>query len=877
MAINVQTVRTYALDGNTRDFVVPFEYLARKFVHVSLLGEAGRKQLVLNSEFRFVTKNSINILQAWGPSQGYDRIELRRVTSSTERLVDFTDGSILRAVDLNVSQIQAIHIAEEARDAALLALPQDDDGNLDAKNRRIVNLADGINPNDAINKGQLDKTLGDAGGILSDVKGTQQEIADYIEEFANGTTYLKNIVWVYNRGSAVGGEESFVIDREGEVFAVPVIYINGNRQDVGYQYSYNSVDKKVTLVQPLKAGDFVVCMTSEGTHSLASLLANPTGAASVGTANGLTVQEMLDRVFESRVVLPQWFGAKGDWNDDTKTGTDDTAAFEAAIEMAMSLRVSEVYVPAGSYLITRELNLNGGNKVQRLGVRLRGASWATSSLVFKAATADSACVVIWGTPGNHTSKGIEKLLIKAHPDTKGVGVGILCRNVCFAHVTEFIVGNLGVGIRLENVGTTAGSFTEFCYFTNGRLYGNDINIQFNRVNKGDESFHGSNFKNIQNQVKANGGIGIQVKGNENGSAYLYNMTWDMQFFGGAGCIAMDLIRCNTDYVGGKLTGEAELTFRADDKSRFDFHGRFDSISKVIWDTATEGARTGGTFVFSNRTSLENAVMTNAGAGRLPAGVSARPLPSSWADRNNNGVYPATFHIRGPNIESIGFTTYNASGNGFFFGHLPYQGNLKDWQPSFWFSSGGTSFTTAASAYTMRLSAGGGAGMYFSDTTWRPLQDGTTDLGEYNRRFKGARFTGWDVGTSIVPVGSGTRDLGTNSNRVRDIYLVNSPNVTSDETKKSFIRPLDDALLDAWETLPFAQWKLNDAIAEKGDAARWHVGYVAQRVCEALQGKGLDPSEYGLITYGEDGWMLRMEECLIVEAAMVRRKLGLVYK
>lgn len=876
MAIVVQTVRTYALDGNTKDFIVPFEYLARKFVQVSLLGTAGRKQLVLNSEFRFSTRNQVTLLQAWGPSNGYDRVEIRRHTSSTERLVDFTDGSILRATDLNISQIQAIHIAEEARDSALLALPQDDDGNLDAKNRRIVNLAPGINSQDAVNKQQLEETLGEAGGVLSDVKEVQNEIADYIEEFANGTTYLKNIVWVYNQGSAVGGENSFVITRDDAVFAVPVIYINGSRQDVGYQYSYNNVTKTITLVEPLKAGDFVVCMTSEGTHSLASLLANPTGAGSIGTANGLTVQEMLDRVFDSKIVLPQWFGAKGDWDDNTKTGTDDTAAFEAAIEAAMKLKVSEVYVPAGSYLITRELNLNGVGKVQRLGVRLRGASWATSSLIFKAPTADSACVVIWGTPGSHTSKGIEKMLIKAHPDTEGTGVGILCRNVCFAHVTEFIVANLGVGIRLENVGTTAGSFTEFCYFTNGRLFKNGINIQFLRTDKGDESFHGSNFKNIQNQVKPNGGIGVQVVGNENGSAYLYNMTWDMQFFGGSGCIAMDLIRCNTDYVGGKLTGEAELTFRSDDRSRFDFHGRFDSISKVIWSTAAEGARTGGTYVFSNRTSLENAVMTNAGKGRLPAGVAARPLPSSWADRTNNGVYPTMFHLRGPNIESIGFTTYNASGNGFFFGQMPYQGNLKDWNPSFWFSAGGTAFTTAATSYTMKLSGGSGPGVYFSDVAWRALQDGTTELGEYNRRFKGARFTGWDIGTNISPVGSGNRDIGSNSNRVRDLYLVNAPNVTSDETKKSFIKPIDDALLDAWETVVPSQWKLNEAIETKGDSARWHVGYVAQRIAEALQSRGLDAADYGLITRGEDGWMLRMEECLTVESAMIRRKLGLSY-
>lgn len=866
---DIRTVATFPLAGNEYD--IPFEYLARKFVRVSLVADDARRLLVNLSDYRYVTKTRIRISV---DTTGFDRLEIRRYTSASDRIVDFADGSILRASDLNIAQIQSAHIAEEARDAALLAMPQDDAGNLDARNRRIVRLAPGIDGTDAINKDQLDKTLGDAGGILSDMKEVQKDVSDYIEEFSNGTTYLKNIVMVYNQGSANGGETTIKIDRQDAVFAVPVIYINGDRQDVGYQFEYDNLTKTITLVKPLHQGDFVVMMTSEGTHSLSSILAGPNGAASIGTSDGLNVQNALDRIFASRVILPQWFGARGDWSDTTNTGTDDTTAFELAIEMAVKLNYTEVYVPAGSYLITRELNLNGGNKNTRLGARIRGAGWASSVLVFKAPTVETPCISIIGTPGSHTSKGVEKLLIKAHPQTIGQGIGILCRNTCFAHVTEFIIANLNVGIRLENY-MTVGSFTEFCYFTNGRLFTNNVNIQFNKVQKGDNSFHGSNFKNIQNQVKKNGGVGIQVLGNEQGSAYLYNMTWDMQFFGGAGCIAMDIQHCNTDYVGGKMTGEADLTFKADGNSRFDFHGRFDSIGKVIWDTATEGARTGGTYVFANRTSLENAVMTNAGAGRLPDGVAARPLPADWADRNNNGVYPATFHIRGPNVESIGFVTYNGPGNGFYFGQLPFQGNIKDFNPSFWFAAGGTSFKTAATSYTMTLRDG--AGLYFSDTAIRALSDGEVSLGEYNRRFKEIRLTSWDIGSNIVPTSSASRDIGSNTNRIRDVYLVNAPNVTSDARKKSFVAPIDDALLDAWETIPFSQWKLNDAVAQKGDAARVHVGYIAQKVEAALKAKGINPDTYGLITYGEDGWMLRMEECLVVEAAMIRRKLGLTYR
>lgn len=150
MALVPKTVITYPLEGTNRDFLIPFEYLARKFVQVTLIGQ-DRKLLILNTDYRFTQRTIVTLTVPWGPSAGYERVEIRRYTSATERLVDFSDGSILRAYDLNTSQIQSLHIAEEGRDVASDTIGVNNDGNLDARGRRIVNVADGVDPGDAIN------------------------------------------------------------------------------------------------------------------------------------------------------------------------------------------------------------------------------------------------------------------------------------------------------------------------------------------------------------------------------------------------------------------------------------------------------------------------------------------------------------------------------------------------------------------------------------------------------------------------------------------------------------------------------------------------------------------------------------------------------
>lgn len=154
-----RTIVQNALTGGQQDFEIPFDYILQRFVKLTLIGDGNRQELVLGTDFRFIGPRTVRTNVFWGPAQGYTSIEIRRVTSASDRRVEFSDGSILTAGDLNIAQLQAIHIAEEARDSATENLSPDADGNYDARGARIYNLGDAVQPKDAVNRYTLDLAI----------------------------------------------------------------------------------------------------------------------------------------------------------------------------------------------------------------------------------------------------------------------------------------------------------------------------------------------------------------------------------------------------------------------------------------------------------------------------------------------------------------------------------------------------------------------------------------------------------------------------------------------------------------------------------------------------------------------------------------------
>lgn len=107
--------------------------------------------------------------------------------------------------------------------------------------------------------------------------------------------------------------------------------------------------------------------------------------------------------------------------------------------------------------------------------------------------------------------------------------------------------------------------------------------------------------------------------------------------------------------------------------------------------------------------------------------------------------------------------------------------------------------------------------------------------------------------TLYPSNDNTQSLGAASFRWSVVYAGTGTINTSDERQKQDIRNLSEAEAAVAVRLKglVKAYRFKDAFAAKDDAARVHVGVIAQDVMAAFASEGLDPMEYGVLCY--DQW------------------------
>ena len=150
------------------------------------------------------------------------------------------------------------------------------------------------------------------------------------------------------------------------------------------------------------------------------------------------------------------------------------------------------------------------------------------------------------------------------------------------------------------------------------------------------------------------------------------------------------------------------------------------------------------------------------------------------------------------------------------------------------------------------------------------------------------------GPIFRPSTDNTVQFGTSSYRWKEMWCNQSSiNTASDERLKTDIESVSEDVLDAWADVSWRVYRWKDAVAEKGGAARFHAGAIAQQIGGAFARHGLDASRYGFFLHDEwdaepeerdpegnlaapareagDAYGLRYVEALCIEAAYLRRE------
>lgn len=91
--------------------------------------------------------------------------------------------------------------------------------------------------------------------------------------------------------------------------------------------------------------------------------------------------------------------------------------------------------------------------------------------------------------------------------------------------------------------------------------------------------------------------------------------------------------------------------------------------------------------------------------------------------------------------------------------------------------------------------------------------------------------------------------------------------TSDEREKDEIQAIPDKVLNAWEKVNFKQFKFKTGLADI------YFGVIAQDIIKAFRSEGLNAMDYGIVVPTKDRYAVRYNDCLVLEAACVRRRLA----
>ncbi|RLI34504.1 hypothetical protein DRO66_08710 [Candidatus Bathyarchaeota archaeon] len=242
---------------------------------------------------------------------------------------------------------------------------------------------------------------------------------------------------------------------------------------------------------------------------------------------------------------------------------------------------------------------------------------------------------------------------------------------------------------------------------------------------------------------------------------------------------------------------------------------------------------GGLFTNTSDVSTRDITVADMNPSIHTTGTTFRRMSAVSSFSTYKGFYPGFFTAMCPSGDTSDYSAQPTSGD--FIGQF--------WSTA----SNGSSFGTAAKPFH-----GGGGLRLRASEDWN-----TTDQGVGIRLYGTVQGTSTPVPflyldeSSVTSRADNTVTLGSGSNRWSEVFSVNGTINTSDERSKEQIEDIPDVVLDAWSNVEKRRYKWVESVTVKGDAARWHIGVIAQDIQRAFEAEGLDASEWAVLCF--DSW------------------------
>ena len=560
-----------------------------------------------------------------------------------------------------------------------------------------------------------------------------------------------------------------------------------------------------------------------GTADAASTQYIPSGAGAVTT----TVQAAL-----RRMVSVKDFGAVGDGV------TDDTAAIQAAINSVKTLGGGAVTFPYGNYKVTSSLSVAGN--FGYAGVQLIGNNSTITS------TSNSPALLIDAYAGGGGASApeyrINAVIDGFYFNGPGVGltssVGIKAQYSASVIVRNCSIRNFYRG--LQGVGVLISRFDGL------NIWSNAIGIDFN-------------YSITPLAFGCNDNHFIACKIWKNTKAIFYST-------GGGGSVTFDFCEIESNNLSSTGVTDGAKVIELYLAGKVTFNGCYIEENRGQYNIIYSGQDATGSLNFIGTQFLLNGT---TGYGIFLDNTAGVVNSLTMIGCSIGTCATSDLHI------GTGFSAFliNTKVNQPITGSVEKLAVLRDGK----YVAGGYTSTYApmlfnGSSNANNIGADVNGLLRFTDATGTTRYGYTTgnatstalmaDSGyvQIGLNSGAPRILIGRLGTATVePYTDNTHSLGTATYRWSVVYAGTGTINTSDERNKQDIASLDDAELRVAKALKglVKKYRFKDAVAEKGDGARIHVGVIAQEVMAAFEAEGLDAMRYAVVCYDE--WDSEAEE------------------